>query len=71
MEEGGVLEQLAAAAVRYRMTVDPLAGRKTMTLHCAGAVVRDGERVKALTAARDGFIIEFSRCLRSPLAREA
>jgi len=41
--------------VRYRITVGPLAGRKTMTLHSASAVARDGVAVKALTAARDGF----------------
>ncbi len=55
LEEGSPLEQLAAAAVRYRITVGPLAGRKTMTLYSASAVARDGVTVKALTAARDGF----------------
>ena len=55
LEAGSPLEQLAAAAVRYRITVGPLAGRKTMTLHSASAVARDGVTVKALTAARDGF----------------
>lgn len=55
LEEGSPLEQLASAAVRYRITVGPLAGRKTMTLHSASAVARDGVAVKALTAARDGL----------------
>jgi len=55
LDVGSPLEQLAAAAVRYRITVGPLAGRKTMTLHSASAVARDGVTVKALTAARDGF----------------
>ena len=41
--------------MRYRITVGPLAGRKTMTLHNASAVARSGVAVKALTAARDGF----------------
>ena len=41
--------------MRYRITVGPLAGRKTMTLHSASAVARDGLAVKALTAAREGF----------------
>ena len=36
--------------MRNLITVGPLAGRKTMTLHLASAVA-----VKALTAARDGF----------------
>ena len=53
--QGGALKQLSAAAVRYRITGGPLAGRKTMTLHSASAVARDGVAVKALTAARDGF----------------
>ena len=53
LEAVSPLEQLAAAAVRYRITVGPLAGRKTMTLHSASAVARDGVTVKALTAAVD------------------
>lgn len=41
--------------LRYRISVGPQAGRKTMTLRSASAVARDGKRVKALTAQRDGF----------------
>jgi hypothetical protein len=55
LDAGSPLEQLATAAVRYRISVGPLAGRKTMTLRSASAVAPDGERVKALTAQRDGF----------------
>jgi hypothetical protein len=55
LDVGSPLEQLAAAAVRYRITVGPLAGRKTMTLRSASAVARDDVTVKALSAARDGF----------------
>lgn len=55
LEEGSPLDQLAAAAVRYRITVGPMALCKTMTLQSASAVARDGVPVKALTAARDGF----------------
>ncbi len=49
------LEQLAGAAVRYRIAVGPIAGRKTMTLHNPGAVSGESAQAKVLTAARDGF----------------
>ena len=55
LEQGSALERLAASAVRYRISVGPQAGRKTMTLRSASAVARDGKRVKPLTAQRDGF----------------
>ena len=56
IEPGSALEHLAGAAVRYRIAVGPMAGRKTMTLQCPDVV--SGEHllpVKPLTAARDGF----------------
>ena len=39
-DSGGdhALEQLASAAVRYRIAVGPIVGRKTMTLHSPGTV---------------------------------
>jgi hypothetical protein len=37
LELNSPLEQLSAAAVRYRIAVGPLAGRKTMTLRNPGA----------------------------------
>jgi len=49
--------QLSAAAVRYRIAVGPLAGRKTMTLHTPGAMPDDTTPSKPFTAARDGFSI--------------
>ncbi len=55
LEVSSPLEQLAAAAVRYRITVGPLAGRKTMSLHSPSAVAGGSVAVKPLTAARDGF----------------
>ncbi len=56
-DSGGdnALEQLANAAVRYRIAVGPIAGRKTMTLHSPGAVSGESALAKTLTAARDGF----------------
>ncbi len=54
-EGDSVLEQLAGAAVRYRIAVGPIAGRKTMTLHSPGAVSGECAPAKTLTGARDGF----------------
>ena len=51
------LTQLQGAAVRYRIAVGPIAGRKTLRLHTPGAAL-DGsgrEPPKPFTAARDGF----------------
>ena len=62
LDVGSPLEQLAAAAaVRYRITVGPLAGRKTVTLHSASAAACDGVAVKALSAASDGFSLNARR----------
>jgi len=55
LEPGSALEHLAAAAVRYRIALGPIAGRKTLTLHEPGAISRARESAKPLTAARDGF----------------
>jgi hypothetical protein len=55
LEPGSTLEHLAAAAVRYRIALGPIAGRKTLTLHNPGAVSGARESAKPLTAARDGF----------------
>lgn len=55
LEAGSTLEHLAAAAVRYRIALGPIAGRKTLTLHDPGAVVGARESAKPLTPARDGF----------------
>jgi len=49
------LVQLVGAAVRYRIAVGPIAGRKTMTLHDPSAVSFEPVPAKALTTARDGF----------------
>jgi len=57
LELNSPLEQLSAAAVRYRIAVGPLAGRKTMTLHTPGAMADDTTPSKPFTAARDGFSI--------------
>jgi len=56
-DSGGdnALEQLASAAVRYRIAVGPIAGRKTMSLHSPGAVSGECAPAKTLTVARDGF----------------
>ncbi len=56
-DNGGdtALEQLAGAAVRYRIAVGPIAGRKTMTLHSPVNLSGECAPAKALTAARDGF----------------
>ncbi len=51
------LEQLGAAAVRYRIAVGPQAGRKTMTLCNPGAMVDEVPLSKPFTAPRDGFPI--------------
>ncbi|MEE9589080.1 MAG: IS91 family transposase, partial [Hyphomicrobiaceae bacterium] len=51
------LEQLSAAAVRYRIAVGPQAGRKTLTLRNPRAMVDDTPSSKPFTAARDGFSI--------------
>ena len=47
----------APRAVRYRIAVGPLAGRKTMTLRNPGAVVDEATSSKPFTAARDGVSI--------------
>ena len=57
LELDSPLEQLRAAAVRYRISMGPLAGRKTMTLHSPGAMADDVAPSKPFTAARDGFSI--------------
>ena len=49
------LEQLCTAAVRYRIAVGPLAGRKTLTLFTRAAMSDDATSSKPFTAARDGF----------------
>ncbi len=50
-DNGGsnALEQLAGAAVRYRIAVGPTADRKTMTLHNPGAVTLQSAPAKVLT----------------------
>lgn len=60
LELNSPLEQLRAAAVRYRIAMGPLAGRKTMTLHRPGAMAADTTPSKPFTAARDGFSINAS-----------
>lgn len=47
----------AARALRYRIAVGPMAGRKTMTLHSPDAMFGEYLSVKSLTTARDGFSI--------------
>ena len=55
LESGSTLEHLAAAAVRYRIALDPMPKRKTLMLHEPGVISRARESAKPLTAARDGF----------------
>ncbi len=57
LELNSPLEQLSAAAVRYRIAVGPQAGRKTMTLRNPGAMVDEATSSKPFTAARDGVSI--------------
>ena len=57
LELNSPLEQLSAAAVRYRIAVGPQAGRKTMTLGNPRAMADDTPSSKPFTAARDGFSI--------------
>ena len=54
LEADSPLDELSAAAVRYRIVVGPLAGRKTMTLHDPTRVVQ-GAPSKPFTVSRDGF----------------
>ncbi len=51
------LEQLSAAAVRYRIAVGPQAGCKTMTLHSGEAQSEALPLAKPFTVARDGLSI--------------
>ena len=57
LDSGGenALEQLVSTAVRYRIAVGPIAGRKAKTLHNPGAVSGQSAPTKTLTAARNGF----------------
>ncbi len=57
LELNSPLEQLSAAAVRYRIAVGPQAGRKTMTLRYPGAMVDEATSSKPFAAARDGVSI--------------
>jgi hypothetical protein len=57
LELNSPLEQLSAAAVRYRIAVGPQAGRKTMTLRNPRATVDDTTSSKPFTNPRDGFSI--------------
>ncbi len=57
LEHNSRLEQLSAAAVRYRIAVGPQAGRKTMSLRNPGAMVDEATSSKPFTAGRDGFSI--------------
>ena len=72
IEPGSALEQLASAAVRYRIAVGPMAGTKTMTLHSPDAVSGEHMSTKPLTAACDGFTPEAAEAsvggARAPLA---
>jgi hypothetical protein len=54
LEPDSPLDELSAAAVRYRIVVGPLAGRTTMTLHDPARVV-PGAPSKPFTVSRDGF----------------
>jgi hypothetical protein len=54
LEPDSPLDELNAAAVRYRIVVGPLAGRKTMTLHDPTRVVANAPS-KPFTVSRDGF----------------
>jgi ribosomal protein S27E len=60
VDEGGTLEQLNAASVRYRIAVGPQAGRRTLTLRTLGPDTRDPSRSKPFTAGRDGFSLNAS-----------
>jgi len=54
LEPDTPLDELSAAAVRYRIVLGPLAGRKTMTLHDPTRAVSSAPS-KPFIVSRDGF----------------
>ncbi len=54
LEPDSSLDELSAAAVRYRIVVGPLAGRRTMTLHDPTMALPNAPS-KPFTVSRDGF----------------
>jgi hypothetical protein len=61
LEPDSSLDQLSAAAVRYRIVVGPLAGRRTMTLHDPTMAVPSASS-KPFTVSRDGFSLNAAAC---------
>ncbi len=55
LEPDSSLDQRSAAAVRYRIVVGPLAGRRTMTLHDPTMAVPSAPS-KPFTVSRDGML---------------
>ena len=64
LEPDSPLDQISAAAVRYRIVLGPLAGRKTMTLHDP-AMVKQSTPSKPLTVSRDGFSLNAAVACRA------
>ena len=60
LEPDSSLDELSAAAVRYRIVVGPLAGRRTMTLHDPAMAVPSAPS-KPFTVSRDGFSLNIER----------
>jgi hypothetical protein len=65
LEPDSSLDQLSAAAVRYRIVVGPLAGRRTMTLHDPTMVAVPSAPSKPFTVSRDGFSLNASVACQS------
>jgi len=64
LEPDSPLDQISAAAVRYRIVLGPLAGRRTMTLHDP-AMAMDSAPSKPLTVSRDGFSLNAAVACRA------
>jgi hypothetical protein len=64
------LAQLQSAAVRYRIAVGPIAGRKSLRLHTPGAALPIQEPAKPLTATRDGFSLNAAVACRADERRK-
>ena len=57
--------QLQGAAIRYRIAVGPIVGRKTLRLHIPGAGPERRAPAKPLTAERDGFSLNAAVACRA------
>ncbi len=59
------LAVLESASVRYRIAVDPIAGRKTLRLQAPGALSTATQVTKRLTATCDGFSLNAAVACRA------